>query len=62
MPLDLAGIVQSITDLAGNYYKQSAPSLIQVWSRGEGADPWDFLIGRISSGLFPRFLSIHLPS
>ena len=27
-PLDLAGIVQSIADLAGNDYKRSAPSLI----------------------------------
>lgn len=60
--LDLAGIVQSITDLAGNYCKQSAPSVTQPWGRGEGADPRDFLMRRIGSGLFPRFLSIHLPS
>lgn len=31
-PLDLAGVVQSITDLAGNDCKRSAPSLIQVWA------------------------------
>lgn len=34
MPLDFAGIVESINDLVGNYYKQTAPSLIQVWAEG----------------------------
>ena len=62
-PLDLAGIVQSITDLAGNDYKWSAPSLIQVWAEERALTRGISWLEQSAVGYFSDgFQQIHLLS